>query len=151
MNVPPAELAGNDKKLAEFIEGQLAGSPAEGKGLGSHFVAAGRKYEVDPLALTAIARHETGYGKLGVGLRKMLGVGAYDANPNGRTKFDGAVNQIYSGAKTFSNLRRKGGSNAQAPLGQQLSAVNRAGWATDRGWHGKVAGHYNKIVKGGRA
>lgn len=144
--IPPPELSGNDQKLAQFIEKQLEGSPAGGKGLGAHFVAAGRKNEVDPLALVAIAKHETGFGKLGVGLNKMLGVGAYDSNPNGKTPYDGAINQIYSGAKTFANLRAKGGSSAQDSLGVQLAAVNRAGWATDGGWHTKVAGHYNNIV-----
>lgn len=144
--VPPPELSANDQKLASFIEKQLENSPAGGKGLGAHFVAAGRKNEVDPLALVAIAKHETGFGKLGVGIDKMLGVGAYDSNPNGKTPYDGAINQIYSGAKTFANLRAKGGSNAQDSLGVQLSAVNRAGWATDGGWHTKVASHYNNIV-----
>ncbi|MGI5845002.1 MAG: hypothetical protein ACOX9B_12605 [Candidatus Xenobium sp.] len=144
--VVPPELSQDDQKLAEFIETQLAGSPAAGQGLGAHFVAAGRQNEVDPLVLLAIAKHETGYGKLGVGLTKMLGVGAYDSNPNGKTPFDGAVNQIYSGAKTFANLRAKGGSNAQDSLGNQLSAVNKAGWATDQSWHTKVASHYNTIA-----
>jgi len=124
----------------------LEGSPAAGKGLGAHFVAAGRQNEVDPLALLAIAKHETGYGSLGVGLTKMLGVGAYDSNPNGKTEFDGAVNQIYSGAKTFANLRAKGGSSAQDALGTQLAAVNKAGWATDQSWHTKVSSHYNTIA-----
>ncbi|WP_167815906.1 hypothetical protein [Methanocorpusculum sp. GPch4] len=144
--VVPPELSEDDQKLAQFIETQLEGSPAAGQGLGSHFVAAGRQNEVDPLALLAIAKHETGYGKLGVGLTKMLGVGAYDSNPNGKTPFDGAVNQIYSGAKTFANLRSKGGSTAQDSLGNQLSAVNKAGWATDQSWHTKVASHYNTIA-----
>ncbi len=143
--VPP-ELSADDEKLAQFIETQLEGSPAAGKGLGAHFVAAGRKNDVDPLALVAIAKHETGYGKLGVGLTKMLGVGAYDSNPNGKTEFDGAVNQIYSGAKTFANLRAKGGSTSKDSLGTQLAAVNKAGWATDQSWHTKVASHYNNIA-----
>lgn len=144
--VPPPELSANDQKLASFIEKQLENTPAGGKGLGAHFVAAGRQSKVDPLALVAIAKHETGFGSLGVGIDKMLGVGAYDSNPDGRTPFDGALNQIYSGARTFANLRAKGGANEGDALGVQLAAVNRGGWATDQAWHTKVAAHYNNIV-----
>lgn len=148
--VPP-ELAGDDKKMAEFIEGKLAGTPLAGKGLGAHFVAAGKKSNVDPLALAAISKHETGHGKLGVGVRKHMGVGAFDSSPNTPRKWDGAVNQIYSGARTFNNLRRKGGSNPNAPLSQQLAAVNRAGWATDSRWHSKVGSAYNKYASSARS
>ncbi len=144
--VPP-ELAGDDKKLAAFIEKELKGTPLAGKGLGAHFVKAGRDNKVDPLALLAISRHETRHGELGVGVTKHMGVGAYDSNPNGKTKFDGAVQQIYSGAKTFANLREKGGSNDKDPIAKQLSAVNKAGWATDKNWHNGVGKHYNDIAK----
>jgi len=144
--IPSPELQGNDAKLASAIEEQLKGTPLEGKGLGAHFVQAGRQRNVDPLALVAISKHETNHGKLGVGIKKHMGVGAYDHNPNGRTPYDGAVQQIYSGARTFDNLRRKGGSNSGAPMSQQLAAVNRAGWATDRNWHSKVGKAYNGVV-----
>ena len=148
--VPP-ELAGDDKKMAAFIESELKGTPLAGQGLGAHFVKAGRDNKVDPLALLAISRHETRHGELGVGVTKHMGVGAYDSNPNGKTKFDGAVQQIYSGAKTFANLREKGGSNARAPIEKQLSAVNKGGWATDQNWHNGVGSHYNDIAKSAKA
>jgi hypothetical protein len=147
--VPP-ELAGDEQKMAEFIEGKLEGTPLAGQGLGAHFVAAGKKNNVDPLVLASISKHETNHGKLGVGVTKHMGVGAFDASPNKARKWDGAVNQIYSGAKTFSNLRRKGGSSAEAPLSQQLSAVNRAGWATDSSWHSKVGRTYNSYASSAR-
>ncbi|MGE0494554.1 MAG: DUF6435 family protein [Vulcanimicrobiota bacterium] len=148
VNALPPKLAGDDKKLAQFIEGKLAGTPAAGKGLGAQFVAAGRKYDVDPLALAAIGKHETGFGALGVGLDKMLGVGAYDSSPSTPRQWDGAVQQIYAGAETFANLREKGGSNAKAPIASQLSAVNKAGWATDPNWHSGVGRAYNELSKG---
>lgn len=144
----PTNLKGDDKKTAEFINDYLAkkDSPAAGKGAGEMMVEAGKKYNVDPLVLLSIAGHETGFGKLGVGMNKMLGVGAYDSNPNGKTPYDGLENQIYSGAKTFSNLRSKGGSSADAGIADQLAAANKAGWATDQGWAGKVANWYQKIA-----
>ena len=132
--------------MAQSIEAQLQGTPLAGKGLGAHYVTAGRQHHVDPLALMAISKHETGYGRLGVGIRKHMGVGAYDNNPNGRTPYDGAVQQIYSGARTFARLRARGGASETSSMGQQLAAVNRAGWATDRNWHNGVGRAYNNVV-----
>ncbi|MFA7483696.1 MAG: hypothetical protein WC314_24575 [Vulcanimicrobiota bacterium] len=147
MNKVSPKLAGDDKKLAQHIENQLKGSPLAGQGLGAHFVKAGRQNDVDPLALVAISKHETSFGKLGVGVSKHMGVGAFDSSPSKARQWDGATNQIYSGAKTFANLRSKGGSNSKASLSQQLSAVNKAGWATDSSWHSKVGSHYNEVTK----
>lgn len=149
---PPINLQGNDRKEADFINSYLAsqGSPAARYDAGAMFVKYGKENNVDPLALVAIAGHETGFGKLGVGMRKMLGVGAYDSNPNGATPYDGLENQIKYGAQTFANLRAKGGSSAGDSLGNQFAAVNRAGWATDRNWHRGVASQYNRVADAGR-
>ena len=150
--VPP-ELAGDDKKMAEFIEGKLAGTPLAGKGLGAHFVEAGKQNNVDPMILASISKHETNHGKLGVGPVKHMGVGAFDASPNQARKWDGEVNQIYSGAKTFSNLRKKHGSSPDAPIADQLRAVNGngKGWATDKSWHTKVGNTYNNYASSARS
>lgn len=136
-----------DKGMSGFIDKYLQdrGSPAAGQGAGDLFTKYGKQYNVDPLVLLAISQHETNHGKLGVGIRKMLGVGAYDSNPNGKTPYDGMEQQIRSGAKTFNNLRKKGGSSPDASIAQQLAAVNKAGWATDKQWHSKVMKHYNQI------
>ena len=147
LNAVPPKLAGDDKQLAQYIEKQLEGSPLAGQGMGAHFVKAGRQNDVDPMALVAISKHETNFGELGVGVAKHMGVGAYDSSPSTPRQWDGATNQIYSGAKTFANLRSKGGSSSKAPISQQLSAVNKAGWASDSSWHSKVGGHYNEVTK----
>jgi len=149
----PVAFQGGDGAMSKFIDSHLAGrgSPAAGRGAGDLFTKYAKQYNIDPLVLVAISQHETNHGKLGVGIRKMLGVGAYDSNPNGRTKYDGMENQIKYGAITFNNLRKRGGSNPNAPLAQQLSAVNKAGWATDKNWHKKVMGHYNKINQSAKA
>jgi hypothetical protein len=146
----PINLEGNDKKTADFINQYLQqqGSPAAGKQAGEMMVKYGKQYGVDPLALLSIAGHETQFGKKGVGVNGMLGVGAYDSNPRNSTrnpKFSGIENQIRVGAKTFANLRAKGGSSANDSLSRQFSAANRAGWATDRNWHNGVGRMYNKI------
>lgn len=141
-------FANGDKGMSSFIDNYLQGrgSPAAGQGAGDLFTKYGKQYGVDPLVLLAISQHETNHGKLGVGIRKMLGVGAYDSNPNGKTPYDGMEQQIRSGAKTFNNLRAKGGSNADASIADQLAAVNKAGWATDKNWHNAVQKHYNQIT-----
>lgn len=146
----PISLDGNDKKTAEEIDRFLAqkGSPAAGlqPSAGQMMVDAGKKYGVDPRVLLAIAGHETGYGKLGVGVRKMLGVSAYDHNPNNvNPKFDGVRNQIYEGARTFARLRSKGGATASSDVASQLRAANRAGWATDSRWYQGVGRIYHQL------
>ena len=144
----PINLKGDDKKMADFINNYLAkkGSPAAGQQAGELMVQEGKEHNVDPLVLLAIAGHETVFGTKGVGMRKMLGVGAYDSNPNGVTPYDGLRNQISAGAKTFANLRAKGGASAESSIGEQLAAANRGGWATDPNWHSGVARMYNQIV-----
>ncbi|MBI2252108.1 MAG: glucosaminidase domain-containing protein [Armatimonadetes bacterium] len=148
LNSLPISLKKNDQKLANFINNYLIskGSPAANKGAGEWMVYYGKKYHVDPLILLSIGAHETGLGSLGVGVRKMLGVGAYDNNPDGATPYDGLEKQIKYGAITFSNLRKISGISQDASLSTQLLAVNRAGWASDSKWHKGVAQHYNKIA-----
>ena len=78
-----------------------------------------------------------------------MGVGAYDSDPNNATrnsKFSGVENQINVGARTFANLRAKGGSSADASIAEQTSAVNKAGWATDQNWHKGVTSIYHDQV-----
>ncbi len=135
-----------DQTVAQHIDAILAGSPLAGQDMGNHFVAAGRQYDVDPYTLVAISKHETGFGKLGVGMRKHMGVGAWDSDPNAVTPYDGALNQIYYGAKTFKNLRQKGGETSASEMARQLLAVNRSGWASDPRWHSGVEHHYYTFV-----
>jgi hypothetical protein len=145
-------LQGNDKKTADYIDQYLTkkGSPAAGKNAGEMMVKYGKQYGVDPLALLSIAGQETQYGKLGVGVNGMLGVGAYDSDPNNATRnkaFSGVENQIRRGAETFARLRAKGGSSANDSMAAQLAAVNKAGWATDKNWHNGVSSIYSQILK----
>jgi hypothetical protein len=137
--------------MAAYIDKYLEkqGSPAAGKGAGEMMVKYGKENNVDPLVLLSIAGHETGYGKLGVGVNGMLGVGAYDSDPNNSTRnpeFSGVEMQIKKGAQTFANLRSKGGASADDDMSVQTAAVNKAGWATDANWHNGVDKLYNQIT-----
>lgn len=149
---PVTSLKGSDKRTAEFINQHLAenkspAADAKKPTAGEMMVQAGKEHNVDPLVLLSIAGHETGYGTLGVGMQKMLGVSAYDSDPsNVNPQFDGLRNQIFAGAETFDNLRGKGGASAKDDIGAQLLAANQAGWATDTAWHEGVARHYQEIT-----
>jgi hypothetical protein len=149
-------LNASDSRTAAFIDQYLAskGSPAAGRGFGEMAVRYGRQYNVDPLLLTAIGGHETVYGKRGVGVRGMLGVGAYDHNPRNAVnnpRFSGIERQLAVGARTFARLRRRGGAGPQDSIARQLWAANRGGWATDPNWHRGVARHYRQITGAARA
>ncbi|NDD28325.1 MAG: hypothetical protein EB084_08695, partial [Proteobacteria bacterium] len=149
---PPPELQGNDQRMADFINKYLQDqrSPAANQHAGEMMVKYGKQYKVDPMALLAVAGHETQFGKTGIGVRGMLGVGAYDANPRNAVNnpgFSGVENQIRRGAQTFAKLRARGGSGPNDAMGRQLAAVNRGGWATDRNWHNGVSAMYNKVSR----
>ncbi len=141
----------SDKDMAAYIDNFLAekGSPAAGTGAGEMMVKYGKENNVDPLVLLAIAGQETQWGQTGIGVNGMLGVGAYDSNPNNATTnptFAGVENQIRVGAKTFANLREKGGASASDDMATQTAAVNSAGWASDQNWHNGVDKLYNQIT-----
>ena len=108
----------------------------------------GQQYKVDPLILLAIAGHETRFGTTGVGLNGLLGVGAYDSDPNNSTrnsKFSGVEQQLKVGAETFANLREKGGAGPNDSIEKQTAAVNKAGWASDPNWHTGVDQMYKQV------
>jgi len=108
----------------------------------------GQQYKVDPLILLAIAGHETRFGTTGVGLNGLLGVGAYDSDPNNSTrnsKFSGVEQQLKVGAETFANLREKGGAGPNDSTEKQTAAVNKAGWASDPNWHTGVDQMYKQV------
>lgn len=145
------KLTADDQKVADFINNYLEekDSPAAGQGAGEMMVKYGKEYDVDPLVLLSIAGQETNYGKAGIGVNGMLGVGAYDNDPNNATRnpaFSGVEMQIKRGAETFARLREKGGSSSDASIADQTAAVNKAGWATDQNWHNGVTQIYNQIA-----
>ena len=142
--------AEQDAKMARFIDQYLEeqGSPAAGHNAGALMVKYARQYKIDPLLLLSIAGHETVFGKEGIGVNGLLGVGAYDDNPENAVndpQFSGIEAQIRRGAETFANLREKGGSGPADSIDAQLQAVNQAGWATDPDWHLGVKRHYDQI------
>ena len=146
-----SNLQGDDAKKSKFIDQYLEkkGSPMAGKGAGDMMIRYAKENNMDPLILLAIARQETNMGKTGIGINGCLGVGAYDSNPTNaltNPNFAGMEMQLNKGAKTFNNLRSSGGSNANAPVDQQIAAAGKK-WATDPGWAKGVTSIYNQIAQ----
>lgn len=146
-----SNLQGDDAKKSKFIDSYLQqkSSPMAGKGAGDMMVRYAKQYNMDPLILLAIARQETNMGKTGIGINGCLGVGAYDSNPTNaltNPQFAGMENQLRVGAKTFDNLRNKGGSNSNASVAEQISAAGKK-WATDPKWAQGVTSIYNQIAQ----
>ena len=144
-------------RLANTADGQAIdkylskqGSKAGDAQFGELAEKYGKQYDVDPMILLAIAGHETRFGTTGVGLNGLLGVGAYDSDPNNSTrnsKFSGVEQQLKVGAETFANLRKKGGASASDPVEVQTAAVNKAGWASDQNWHNGVDQMYKQVTQ----
>jgi hypothetical protein len=152
-NIPakPVSLTASEKEVADSIEKKLAGKPlAQYAG---HIVKKAKEAEQkigvpwQQLAhvFAAIGMHETGGGTLGVGLRKVFGIGAYDSNPDGAA-YAGIDSQLDALVKTFQSNAERGGWTGKGELPQLLEAVNRGGWATDSQWHAKVLNHYNQLA-----
>ena len=141
-----------DKEIAAFIDKYIEdkGSPIADQGAGEMMVKYGKEYGVDPMILLSIAQAETGLGTTGIGQDGMLGVGAYDDDPNNATRnpaFSGFETQIRRGAETFDKLRSQAGLTADASLHDQLKAVNEQGWASAKDWYDLVERCYNPIAK----
>lgn len=137
----------DDPELATKIDSYLEQHSSPGAGSGHLFLESAEKHGVDPLLLLAIAGHETGYGTLGIGANGMLGVGAYDDNPeNALTdpQFAGIQNQLNVGGRTFAHWREHFGGSPDDPIEDQVKMVGQK-WATDPNWHAGVMRHYAQI------
>ncbi|MFN8612593.1 MAG: glucosaminidase domain-containing protein [Vulcanimicrobiota bacterium] len=143
---PSIANTADGQKIDQYLSSK--GSKAGQAKFGELAEKYGKQYDVDPLILLAIAGHETSFGTKGVGLNGLLGVGAYDSDPNNSTRnshFSGVEQQLKVGAQTFANLRKKGGASSSDPIEVQTAAVNKAGWATDQNWHTGVDQMYRQV------
>jgi hypothetical protein len=175
MQVTPDQISAGDRdaQVAQRIDTIFAsGNPAAASHkvqdesgnmvtVGQLCVEEGRKHQMDPFLFMAIAKQETVYGTQGVGVSKMLGVSAYDNNPDGNFGMNGLSAQIINGAQTFDRLRSQNGSGPNDPIDKQIAAVNgykngdpalgRPGqvWASDGTWYTHVTANYHELTKDG--
>jgi hypothetical protein len=134
------------QKIDQYLSSK--GSKAGDAKFGELAEKYGKQYDVDPMILLAIAGQETAFGTTGVGLNGLLGVGAFDSDPNNSTRnsrFSGVEQQLKVGAETFANLRKKGGASSSDPVEVQTAAVNKAGWASETNWHTGVDQMYRQV------
>lgn len=96
----------------------------------------GKQYGVDPRLLLAIAKHETGFGTLGLGRRGLdLGYGAFDSGAS--YAWQGRENQYMYGAKWLA-------AHGVRTL-DDLRAGKASSWATDPNWEAGVTSAYGGI------
>lgn len=144
-------LSEKDKKTAEFLSKYLKkhGHESLPGDIGEMIVRAGKKHNVDPLAVAAIPGNETHWGKTGIGVKGMAGVGAYDKDPRNAVRnptFSGVDKQIEGAAKTFDRLRTRAGRGSEDPMRAQMQGVGKR-YASDKGWAGKVYSIYKRLSK----
>ncbi|MEQ8169974.1 MAG: hypothetical protein ABRQ38_13865 [Candidatus Eremiobacterota bacterium] len=123
----------------EFINDwlRIKKSPGARLSLGDIMSDCSHDQNVDPFILLAIAAAETEYGKKGAGLDGLMGI----------EDIEGPEEQIVEGAKLFSQLRENDETDEDAPVANQIIAVNRAGWCNDLNWHKSVFKYYQEIKR----
>ncbi len=123
----------------EFINDwlRIKKSPGARLSLGEIMADCSHDQDVDPFILLAIAAAETEYGKKGAGLDGLMGI----------EDIEGPEEQIVEGAKLFSQLRENDETDEDAPVANQIIAVNRAGWCNDLNWHKSVFKYYQEIKR----
>ncbi len=149
-----APLDKHDQKTADFLTRYIQTNGAKGlpDSIGESIVRTAQAHHMDPLLLAAIPGLETQWGRTGVGVKGMAGVGAYDNDPNNSVRnpvFSGLEKQINGAATAFENLRHRFGSNESKPILQQLRAANGhgRGYSTSTQWAGRVYGVYRNLLR----
>jgi beta-N-acetylglucosaminidase len=130
---------------AERLDKFLAGSNL--KGLGASFKAAEMEYGVNATFLTAVAIHESNWGKNTISKQKnnILSICAYDWSPVSSAKnYKTKTECVLRGAELLKrDYLTKGGKYYN---GATLEGVNKS-YATDKGWAGKVRYFIRQIEK----
>ncbi len=144
-----ANQAGNLKSVLPFgsstaaqIDQALSGKLA---GMGSVFVEAGEKYNIDPALLAAIAQHETGNGKSRAALEKNNIAGMM--GKNGLKTYATVEDSIMDMARNLSQNYLDKGLTTIANIGAKYAPVGAANDPTglNNYWVNGVTKYYNKL------
>jgi hypothetical protein len=131
---PNATGGGDSKKTFTSKEDQTAGFIDDRlkTDTGQDFVAAGKKYDVDPLVLAAMSEHDADGGDA------LEGPMLIDTlqSPRG---------DVMEDAREFARLRERGGASANDPIQEQLQAVNSARGTNQDNWLQGVSDRYQDI------
>lgn len=127
------------------IDSALKGTPMEG--LGPAFKAAENTYGVNAYFLTALAAHESDYGKSNIATDKnnLFGFMAYDGSPYASAKGYASVEEsIFNTAEYLSKQYLS--TEGKHFKGYSIDAIGES-YATDPQWAQKVKNHLSKIME----
>ncbi|KOF09885.1 conjugal transfer protein [Planococcus glaciei] len=126
-------------KLENTLEGKLSGSA-------QHFINAGRKYDIDPGLLTAIAIHETGNGSSRAVNEKNNVAGMM--GKNGLRSYASVEESIYDMARNLRKNYLNQGKETIAEIGAKYAPVGAANDPTglNNHWTKGVSRQFNNLT-----
>ena len=126
-------------KLENSLEGKLSGAAA-------HFIGAGKKYDIDPNLLSAIAIHETGNGSSRAANEKNNVAGMM--GKNGLRSYGSVEESIYDMARNLRQNYLNQGKTSVAEIGAKYAPVGAANDPTglNNHWTTGVSRQLNKLT-----
>lgn len=126
-------------KLENTLEGKLSGSA-------QHFINAGKKYDIDPGLLTAIAIHETGNGSSRAVNEKNNVAGMM--GKNGLRSYASVEDSIYDMARNLRKNYLNQGKDTIAEIGAKYAPVGAANDPTglNNHWTKGVSRQFNNLT-----
>ena len=126
-------------KLENNLDGKLSGSAV-------HFINAGKKYDIDPSLLSAIAIHETGNGSSKAVNEKLNVAGMM--GKNGLRRYDSIEDSIFDMARNLRKNYLNQGKDTIAEIGAKYAPVGAANDPTGLNdhWTKGVSRHLNNLA-----
>lgn len=126
-------------KLDNTLEGKLSGTAA-------HFINAGKKYDLDPNLLSAIAIHETGNGSSRAAQDKNNVAGMM--GKNGLRSYASVEDSIFDMARNLRQNYLNQGKDTIAKIGAKYAPVGAANDPTglNNHWTNGVSNQYSKLT-----
>lgn len=125
------------------LDGQLAGKLS---GTAVHFIEAGKKYDIDPNLLSAIAVHETGNGSSRAANEKNNIAGMM--GKNGLRSYESVADSIYDMARNLRQNYLNQGKESIAQIGAKYAPVGAANDPTglNNHWTQGVSKFYTQLT-----
>lgn len=125
-------------KLENMLGGKLSGTA-------THFIEAGKKYDIDPNLLSAIAIHETGNGKSRAVNEKLNVAGMM--GKNGLRSYDSLSDSIFDMARNLRQNYLNQGKTTIAAIGAKYAPVGASNDPTglNNHWTTGVAKQLNRL------
>jgi beta-N-acetylglucosaminidase len=129
----------NAEKLNQSLDGKL-------RGMGEIFIREGRRYNVDPAFLAAVAQHETGNGKSNAAIEKNNIAGMMGAN--GLKSYSSVEASIIDMARNLSNNYLEKGFITIPKVGAKYAPVGASNDPTglNNHWVSGVSNYYNQLT-----